>query len=294
MRAPRDLRSPISLPEKTSGKFRIKHRNYPPGAKLPIVSFRTAYMTGQKASAALFIDGLRVHELFQKDQGVWMTDIPQELVQMRAFARSARGKVLIGGLGLGLLAHFVAQKDSVAHVDIVENSKDVIKLCWNNDMGTSREILKKCRVYEADLYKFLKGVKTWRWDRAYFDIWQGTNEVTWHNTVLPLKRLVANRFGNVNVKYWAENEMLGQVAQTLQGYTMCPDNSHPWAWYRAFRAAAANIGYPFGKKPPEIGTKEYWEARTKIETDPKHQRLIRVFVLGIGLPRWEQVFGSYA
>jgi hypothetical protein len=277
--------SPLKLPEARAGKFSIKHKHYPAGYVFPVVSFRTAFCTGQKPQNLILTRPRTIHQLEHKDDGKWMSDIPQELVQMAAFAKGASGEVLIAGLGLGLLAHLVAKKPEVKRVDIIEISPEVIHLC-------GRKLPRKCRVIQRDIVDFIKSQEVWPWDRAYFDTWQCTSEIEWHNTVLPLRRLMQNKFGYVHLQCWAEDEMKGQVVRSLQGYTMCPENVHSWKWYRGFRNAAANIGYPLGEKVPEFATVEWKELYEKIMKDRKLQELLSVFVNRIGTPRWEALFNG--
>jgi hypothetical protein len=277
--------SPLKLPEARAGKFSIQHRHYPAGYVFPVVSMRTAFTTGQKPQDLILTKPRTIHRLEHKDEGQWMSDIPQELVQMAAFAKGAAGEVLIAGLGLGLLAHLVAKKPGVKRVDIIEISPEVIRLC-------GRTLPRKCRVIQRDIVDFIKNQEVWFWDRAYFDTWQGTNEATWHETILPLRRLVQNKFGSVHLQCWAEDEMKGQVVRSLMGYTMAPKNVHSWEWYRAFRSAAAKIGYPLDQKPTEFGTLEWKELYEKIFNDMELQKLLSLFVNRIGTGRWEATFGD--
>ena len=272
--------SPINLPESSCGKVSIKIRDYPVGSKLPVITFRTALLTGQRPASLLVTKKpLRVHALVSEDRGTWMTDNPQELVQMYAFAKVARGKVLLGGLGLGLLARFMAQRKAVRSVDIFEIDPDVIKLC-------SIGLPDKCRVERSDVYKFLEAFSfDWEWDVAVFDTWQMTSEVVWHSVILPLRRLIYQRFGFQKVFCWAEDEMLGQVRRSLTHYAVWPYADHDWEWYAAFRLAAVEIGYPLGG---EFTVKRILEASKDYEL----QELIDLFTLFVGSPIWEATFNN--
>lgn len=66
-------------------------------------------------------------KLLYKDQ-IFMSDTPFEINTMREFYVHATGHVLITGLGLGLIAASVAQKESVETVIVIEKSYDVIEL----------------------------------------------------------------------------------------------------------------------------------------------------------------------
>jgi len=57
-----------------------------------------------------------------------MVDDPLHETGMRKLAAKAKGKVLVGGLGLGLIAHALEHNLNVSKVDIVEKNPDVLDL----------------------------------------------------------------------------------------------------------------------------------------------------------------------
>ena len=58
----------------------------------------------------------------------WMSGSPDECLAMSSMARSASGDVLIGGLGLGILAWLCAAKPTVRSVTVVEMQQGVIDI----------------------------------------------------------------------------------------------------------------------------------------------------------------------
>ena len=57
---------------------------------------------------------------------VWMSITPMELLTQRQGVRLAKGKVLIGGLGMGWLLWKVARKKSVKEIVVVEKSREIL------------------------------------------------------------------------------------------------------------------------------------------------------------------------
>lgn len=57
-----------------------------------------------------------------------MTDTHMERVTNAEFHRRSHGRVLIGGLGLGMVIHGLMQKPEVQHVTVVEKYQDVADL----------------------------------------------------------------------------------------------------------------------------------------------------------------------
>ncbi|MCP4113015.1 MAG: hypothetical protein GY749_47055 [Desulfobacteraceae bacterium] len=103
----------------------------------------------------------------------WMTDSTEERCMMYAAAKQARGKVLVGGLGLAVypqLIYFL--KRPVESVTILENNPVIIKLVcgyWKNIL--SDKLKKKFRVVRGTIEKYLQGTSEC-FDTIYFDTWE--------------------------------------------------------------------------------------------------------------------------
>ena len=59
---------------------------------------------------------------------VVMSNTPMEIRTCQDFIERATGRVLINGLGLGMVLHAILQKDDVTHVTVIEKEQDVINL----------------------------------------------------------------------------------------------------------------------------------------------------------------------
>lgn len=94
-----------------------------------------------------------------------MAATPMEARTNREFVSRARGRVLIGGLGLGMVVHPILRKPEVEHVTIVEIDSDVVAL-----VGPSVEAAGRVRIVQADVREWrpARGVK---FDTIYYDIW---------------------------------------------------------------------------------------------------------------------------
>jgi hypothetical protein len=82
----------------------------------------------------------------------------------REFVRNANGKVLIAGLGIGLIIHNILEKENVSHITVIEKHKDVIDLV--SPYFKSKKITFIC----ADILEWLPPVGE-KFDIIYFDIW---------------------------------------------------------------------------------------------------------------------------
>lgn len=118
---------------------------------------------------------------------VVMSDTPAEWRDHSYFVDRAEGRVLVAGLGIGMVAAALIRKPEVTHLTIVEISPEVLALT-----GPALKALPeggKVALVEAD-------IRTWqppqgeRWDHAWYDIW---DNISCEN--LPEMKLLHRRFG---------------------------------------------------------------------------------------------------
>lgn len=243
--------SPIDLPERTVGKFSIVHEIIPVGGHVGIIGIRQAMLRGLRPMAGLVTEKpLRIHRLQEGNRGLWMTDLPEELNQIAEmmFTVQPRGRVLVGGLGLGIVASVVAKWPGVDEVIVIEREADVIDLC-----GVPRDYT----IIKADIREYLArpSADQLRCDYYLLDTWAGTNEGTWWDEVVPLRRSIRHHWGQgPTIHCWAEDIMLGQIMRSL--------TTNPPHWY------------------------------TKYLKTPMRQGDAERFTRNIGLPAWEKAYGA--
>lgn len=206
--APQWWVSPIKLHKATSGSVSLEHCIIKQGEKLTVVGIRQAFMRGIRPVSAINPKPLLIHKLIEDDHGVWMTDMPEELNQIAQMLHEVQpaGRVLVGGLGLGIVATWVATLPLVDEVVVVECSADIIHLCKPRNS--------RVEVIHADINEYLKTAEAF--DFYLLDTWQGTGEAAWWDDVMPLRRLIRNRHGRRPVIHcWAEDIMWGQIIRTM-------------------------------------------------------------------------------
>ncbi len=203
---PQLYESPIRLDAARSGSMEIRHRVIPTGDVVEVIGQRQALLRGLTPTRAVTRRPIIVHELVEHGRGIWMTDLPEELNQIYEMLHTVRpsGNVLVGGLGLGVAATIVARL-AWTRVLVVERSAHVIRLCKNPSLFDTAK---------SDIYKFIEAENAPR-DAYLLDTWQGTNEATWWEEVMPLRRLIRRKHGVVKVHCWAEDIMLGQIGRSL-------------------------------------------------------------------------------
>lgn len=196
------LQEPVlNLIERKIGKYEIKIDIVPEGEEMTVVSTRNWLMMGYKKQKVIYTNPRPLYKLLRNGKDLLMSDSPQEMFLQYEAYKNAKGRVLVGGLGLGLYAAMIASKPEVTEVIIIEIDKDIIKL--------SKPKNKKISVVNEDLWKFLKETKE-KFDYIYVDIHYSTGCMEYINTVLPMRKIIEKRFPSVDADFWGEEEMKAQ------------------------------------------------------------------------------------
>jgi hypothetical protein len=113
--------TPIShYPNRKLGKAEIRRYRSSSGATYWAEGVR-GYLYYEYAKAATLI------ELKIKGK-CWMTDDPQYVWSLQHFAAQSKGRVLVAGLGLGIVVHMLTKNPNVTQIDVVDRELDVIQL----------------------------------------------------------------------------------------------------------------------------------------------------------------------
>jgi hypothetical protein len=144
-----------------------------------------------------------------RSNGLWMSDTRDEWFDHAEAAREMAtrgGRVLVNGLGLGVIVKYALSLSNVEHIDVVEIDPDVIALVGPAYAG------ERCTIHEGDAYEMKWPVGT-RWTVAWHDVWQNicsdnAPEMT------ALKRKYARRVDWQ--KCWVEREVRRLARQDRQ------------------------------------------------------------------------------
>ena len=149
------------IPEGECGSARIEHFSVSP-KEAGLTALRAA-LNGHPTAvvppgryARLLVDG-----------GVMMTDTPMEKDSNRRLIEMARGHVLIGGLGLGMVIWpLLLKKPDLHSLHILEKNPDVIDLVTRHLPLDSR-----LEIEQADVFRWRPSRGLPKFDAIYFDIW---------------------------------------------------------------------------------------------------------------------------
>lgn len=196
---------PYWLPRGESGKFSVEIKFEKKGVQLPVVSMRNSIFMGLPLQSLFLSAPLGIHCLKEKGHGIWMTSAPQEIEQHSRQLKSMKGRVLVGGLGLGVAVTYLEANRHVDEIVVIEKSQDVISLVSPYLSRT------KTRIHKMDLYKYLKEYKGPEFDHAFYDIWCPTGETVLLEHIFPLKKASKGIVPVDRIECWNEEEMLGQI-----------------------------------------------------------------------------------
>ena len=213
-----------AIPPGKNGDVEVKVSSIKACTPVDIVSMRNAILMGKPPLRVRFQNGININ-LLTYQGGTWMSTYPCELWQMDDAAQVLYGRVLFGGLGLGVAPMFASYSRRVKEMVIVEKDQRIVDLVWPHlqfpEHGTERCTDVACETF--DLYDYLKMIGGDAFDSAFFDIWQGTGEYTWKEHVVPLRRLARGKIKHVHC--WLEAEMFGQLYTPLSFSLAMPDDA---------------------------------------------------------------------
>jgi spermidine synthase len=132
-----------------------------------------------------------------------MSDTHHEKMTNYEIVHRAYGRVLIAGLGIGMILVPILQKDEVTHVTVLEKEQGVIDLVGPKFQNPKLEII------HADVFDW-QPPKDQKWNVIYFDIWGHTSSDDLKE-MAQLKRKYAKRLdrsdGREYMACWVEKEL---------------------------------------------------------------------------------------
>lgn len=137
-------------------------------------------------------------KLAHKDRGIVMSDTHPEIRDVIHNIEGFSGKVLVTGLGLGMVVQFLLRQEGVDHITVIEKDPHVIKLSGPTYKGP------KVTIIRADAYEW-RPVKGTRFNFAWHDIWDGVaGEET--DEMRQLREHYSPFVGRKRQRCWGERE----------------------------------------------------------------------------------------
>ena len=159
-------------PEKQVGSARIKHGFYNYGYfhNYGVRGYKFFEVTKQIPVTSLEIRDKDNRDKDDKESKIWwtwMVDDPPHWWSMQDYAINSAGKVLVAGLGLGLVVHELLRNVDVDSINVIEKNKDVIDLIF--PLLPKAENV-KFQIITKDFYDFIHESKE-DFDRIIVDLW---------------------------------------------------------------------------------------------------------------------------
>jgi hypothetical protein len=134
---------------------------------------------------------------------VWMSDTRMERTSNQAVVLHAHGRVLIAGLGLGMLLQPILANPAVTEVVVIERDPDVIALVAPHFPDP------KLKVIQGDIFQW-RPAKGATFNTLYFDIWPDICE-TALDDITKLHRTFARFKDKTDPEAWMESWMMGHL-----------------------------------------------------------------------------------
>lgn len=192
-------------PEKQVGSARIKHGFYNYGY------FHNYGVRGYKffeVTKQIPVTSLEIKDEKSKIWHTWMVDDPPHFWSMQDYARNSAGRVLVAGLGLGLVVHELLNNitnskvlSDVDSITVVERNKDVIDLIY--PLLPKAEGI-KFQIINKDFYDFIHEYEE-DFDRIIVDLWtSGSIEETkriLHEEVVPFSYYLKIKYPDASIVF---------------------------------------------------------------------------------------------
>jgi len=149
------------IPEASLGEFKISHRT---------TTLSDIQMLKMRDYREYYDFKPGTYTILHGSLETIMSDTPMEIRTNVDIIRKANGKVLIGGLGLGLILLELQKNPEIESVLIIEKNQEIIDMVLPH-----LKLDNRFKVVQGDIFTFELS-KEQKFDTIYFDIWNGICE----------------------------------------------------------------------------------------------------------------------
>ena len=200
----------INIPHVQSGKYLLNHLAYRPYELFPLNDIIVDQNTYKEISQIGYFKHEVLYPFLGSEKEVWMSINPNEIMTMKKHIDSAKGRVLVLGLGLGYYPFMISNKDEVKEVIVIENDNSIINL-FNKHLLNQFPNKDKIKIIKDDAFSYLFKEKERAFDMVFADIWHDAND-----GILPFIRLkeIEGRL-NIPFMYWLDTSLLAMVRRSI-------------------------------------------------------------------------------
>jgi hypothetical protein len=148
----------------------------------------------------------------EKEQTVFLANKPNECIMSsnlferltnQNFINSAKGDVIIFGLGLGLILFPLLEDEEINSITVIDKSVDII-----DNLGPiikNYDVNNKLTIINGDAFTYYQQLNDVKFDVMYFDYWNIVDR-TIYNDMETLKELYKNNIKETGqIMYWCED-----------------------------------------------------------------------------------------
>jgi len=192
------LKLDLNLKEGTIGEYSLTSNIYEKGTKITIIPGNyQSFAMGYRHMEKILEHDFRYYDLFKGNLRIMNNSAAILFEQYIPYVK-AKGKVLLGGLGLGIVPRLLCEKDSVEKITVVELSSEVIELC--------RFQSSKLEIINDDFYSYLRNNDLGKFDYIYTDAYTSEGNV-YEEIVIPTRKYLLENFPTVAFDFWEEDQM---------------------------------------------------------------------------------------
>lgn len=172
------------------------------------------WMEGVRGYATYYVKNPIPVTSLKLGREIVMVDDPLQWCGMQDLARHCKGKVLIGGLGLGLILHALQDNRDVTEIHVIENNFDVIELMLDNLPKDDP----KWQIIPADVYWYLDHrAKCQKYDTVVLDIWWGRGSARIGMEMLVASTKMKYALPDAKLMIWGHRNPEINPAVTIEG-----------------------------------------------------------------------------
>ncbi len=191
------LKLDLGLDDGISGDYQLISMLYEKGTRITVIPDNyQSFLMGDEYKEIILENSFRYYDLLNKNQRI-MCSSPAIMYEQYLPYIEAKGNVLLGGLGLGIIPLLMCKKEIVHKVTVVELSSDVIKLC-----GRENE---KLEIINADFYNYLRTQDLSIYDYIYMDAYTSEGNV-YADIIIPTRKFLLENYPTIPFDFWEEDE----------------------------------------------------------------------------------------
>ncbi len=181
-----------------------------PATKYPLIKAGSVKISRINQKAGCYrMEGVRGYDYYHHTRKIPVTclkigretvmvDDPLHWIGMQDLAKAMKGKVLIAGLGLGLVLHALRDNKEVTKIHVIERNKDVIGIMKNNMPKDDR-----IKIITDDLWNYIEKIGLNYIGKMYSELGKYTEEQ-------PIKERMAKQ-----IEYAEKHKIVGDYDTVL-------------------------------------------------------------------------------